>query len=122
MGPTSDPLKRWKSPGAEVTLKDLHEGLIAVAQYAEANIENSIKMAADLHRALPHVERNGSAIAAIAPKLESVIALSNTIDQEVADMTRKLDAVAHDVQEVKDDLKEMKGMLGKILERLPEPK
>ena len=127
----TDPL-RWKKREGNVTLEDLHEGLIAVSQYSEAAIEGGIKMAADLSKALPTIERTASQVTTVAAKHATTAAHVHQVDESVAALAKTMNAVRKDVQFVKDAVAEMqapvrqipaiKELLGEILARLPEPR
>lgn len=123
---SDDPARKWKRlEDKQLTLEVLHQGLIAVSQYSEAAIEGGIKMAADLNRALPTIER-------LASKTETTSSHVHQVDEDVAKLTRTVNGLRKDVQFVKDTVAEMqapirqipaiKDMLGEILGRLPAPK
>lgn len=136
-----DPLHAWKKrmEGSPITLELLHEGLISLSQFSEAAIEGGIKLAADVNRALPHVQRNADHIKVIsakietlASKVESISTHIHQVDEELAAVHKTLGFVRKDVQFLKDDIREIKeivqqipaikDLLGEILVRLPEPK
>lgn len=126
-----DPTHKWKKPGEPLTLEVLHAGLIAVSQFSEAAIEGGIKMAADLNKALPVIERTSSQVTTIASKVESISSHVHQVDGDVVQLSKTMNTVRRDVQFVKDTVAEMaepvrqipalKAMLGEILARLPEP-
>jgi hypothetical protein len=129
----NDPLRRWKKlkDGQQPTPEILYEGLIAVSQFAEAAIEGGIRMAADLNKALPTIERTEVQARVIASKLETTSSHVHQVDEDIAKLTRILNTVRKDVRAIKDDVADMAGpirqipaikdLLGEILGRLPEP-
>lgn len=133
LAPEDDPLHRWKhrASGETITLEKIHEGLLAVAQFSEAAIEGGIRMAADIHKALPFVELNAHQLRVVAAKLESTDRHINQVDDELAKMGKAFNGIRKDVQAIRDDMREMsqaarqlpviKDMLAEILARLPEP-
>ncbi len=126
--PPSDPVLSWRH--SPVTLDTLHQGLISVSQISEAAIEGGLKMASDLKRALPQIERSAIQIEALAAKVESNYWHTHQVDEDLAKMAKTLNVVKRTVQAIKDDVAEMKGpvsqipaikdLLGEILARLPE--
>lgn len=113
-----DPVYGWKDilVGAPVSLEQLHAGLIAVSQIAEAAIEGSIKMAADLKQVLPALE-------AVSGQLKDFMI-------ELSKAQSTLNSFKRDIQSLKDDTRDlsekvrlvpaMKRMLADVLTRLPE--
>jgi septal ring factor EnvC (AmiA/AmiB activator) len=112
-----DPVHGWKqvTVGEVVTLKQLHEGLIAVSQISEAAIEEGIRIASDLKRMLPAVEQATTQFKELVAELKNV--------QSTLVIVRK------DIQALKDDTRDLteqvrlvpaiKAMLSDVLTRLP---
>jgi chromosome segregation ATPase len=127
---SEDPLNAWKS-GKPVTLEQIHHGLIATCGYAEAAIESTIKMAADVHSLEQNVEQRTEQMAHLTAKLETTSVFMHRIDEELAVNNKQLSEVRRDVQYLKDEMREMKPLmrqipaikdiLGEILGRLPPP-
>jgi hypothetical protein len=125
------PSGKWKK-AEPLTLDVVREGLITVSKYAEAAIEGGIRMAADLNKALPTIERTEVQARIIASKLETTSSHVHQVDNDVAKLSRTMTAVRKDVQFIKDTVSDMaepvrqipaiKELLGDILARLPEPR
>jgi hypothetical protein len=112
-----DPLHGWKHlpVGGELSLAQLHAGLISVSEISEAAIEGGIKMAADLKHALPMIEQVGTRLQEFTATIQSLQTM--------------LTACRKDIQFLKDDVRELKeavqlvpaikGMLLDVLAKLP---
>jgi hypothetical protein len=117
--PDVDP-RKWKRrvEGQPPTLEVLHEGLVAVSEFAEAAIESNIQ--------------NAILVRTIAAKVEANATHTAQVDEGLAKLTTAVQAVRRDVQFIKDAVTEMQGpvrqipaikeLLGEIIARLPEPK
>jgi len=128
-----DPLNAWKRrvPGKPVTLEQIHAGLIATCTYSEAAIEATVKMAQDVNEVVRTVDDRTRQIAILTAKMESTNAFVHKVDEELAEGNKLLAGLRKDVQFMKDDLRELKGvpqqlaaikgMLVEIIDRLPSP-
>ena len=128
-----DPVNAWKRrvPGKPVTLEQIHAGLIATCTYSEAAIEATVKMAQDVNEVVRTVDDRTQQIAILTAKAESTNAFVHKVDAEMAEGNKLLSGLRKDVQFMKDDLRELKGvtqqlaaikgMLVEIIARLPSP-
>lgn len=135
-GPTSDandPLYAWKrrEDGTSPSLEQLHSGLVAVAEISEAAIEGGINMAADLHKALPAIDKASVQIGVIAAKTEANSKSIDEVDEDLSKLSKTVHGVRKSVQAMQVDIDEIKAhtrqipaikeMLGEIIARLPDP-
>ncbi len=128
-----DPLTAWKrrKPGQDITLEQIHQGLIVMCEYSEAAIEGGIKMAADVYEIVQTVDQRTQQIATLTVKAEATSRFAHKVDEKLASSNKVLAEVRKDVQFLKDDMREVeahcsqipaiKEMLGEILARLPDP-
>jgi hypothetical protein len=95
-----DPLDAWKRVGGAVTLAQLHAGLLAVSQIAEAAIEGGVKMSGDLKYVLPAIQEVSGHL--------------NEITNELSAMTLLLNAARKDIQALKDNQTEILGQVQQL--------
>jgi len=116
--PEDDPLYAWKAVpvGGQVTLEQIHAGLLSVSQIAEAAIEAGVKITHDVRP--------------IFPALHEVSTQLQTLTAELTAIHELVKTARKDIQLLKDESREMadhvrlvpaiKRTLIDVLTRLPE--
>ena len=130
-----DPLTSWRQRpgGKQVTLEQIHVGLIASVEYTKAAIAGNLKLANELNEALAVRTEQ---ISGLSAKVENLSAFVHKLDEEGGKTSKVIDEVRRDVRFMKDDVREIKtdareaasqlpaikDLLSEILSRLPELK
>jgi len=143
LAPDEEPLDLddWKSSlkTNQEALQKIHQGLVVIAETAEAAVEAMLLVARDqkshMSRSAPAIDAvliTKDQIEAIGSKVAVCEAFVNQVDEMVAEDHKTLGLVRRDIHDIKVDLQlmkeqvsmlpAMKEMLGDIIARLPEDK
>lgn len=115
-GEESDFLSSWKKtePWKPATLEQIHLGLISTYEYTKAAVENNVKMASDVRDIVGTLDMHTHHIEGLAAKVESVLAFSHQLDEDLVKEHLVLNTVRLCVQSMKEDVERMKEHVNQI--------
>lgn len=99
----------WQKEEGEVTLRDLHDGLVAISSIAEAAVELGVRVAQDLDE--------------VSNKLDALETRVDGIQQPVNEVRRNLQGLRDDLREIDEKTRlipAIKATLLDIYGRLPD--